>query len=129
MTLTLASILPASYPRPRTSKLNKDVKALKQSKMIFSLFAVSALTSYSLAQTTTTALSTSLPSPLPACAEPALVAAVQASGCQPSDVQCICSDPSVISSLTSAVQTACDSADQAADGEVACGIERKVTRH
>ncbi|KAI7236573.1 hypothetical protein KC343_g5952 [Hortaea werneckii] len=60
------------------------------------------------------ASSTGLPSGLPSCAEPALFAAIQASGCQATDAQCICSNPQLVPSLMDAVESACDVADRAA---------------
>lgn len=49
---------------------------------------------------------------LPTCAQPAILAAVQASGCTISDKKCFCSNPALIPSLTSAVQEACSEADR-----------------
>lgn len=53
-------------------------------------------------------------SALPSCAQPAILAAVQASGCKPADTKCICSNPDIFPTLTSAIQEACSLADQAA---------------
>lgn len=64
--------------------------------------------------TTTSSNTTTLPSALPSCAEPALLAAVQASGCQAIDAHCMCSNPRLIPALLSAIGTACDPAAQTA---------------
>ncbi|GAB1738569.1 hypothetical protein NU219Hw_g3373t1 [Hortaea werneckii] len=58
--------------------------------------------------------STGRPLGLPSCAEPALFAAILASGCQATDAQCICSNPQLIPSPMDAVKSACDVADRAA---------------
>lgn len=50
---------------------------------------------------------------VPACAEPALLSAVQASGCSLSDVKCICANPKLTTGFMTAIETACDPADQA----------------
>ncbi|KAH9844807.1 hypothetical protein Tdes44962_MAKER01354 [Teratosphaeria destructans] len=65
---------------------------------------------------TSNSVSTSLniASALPSCAEPAFLAAVKGSSCQATDVLCICSSARLFPSLMSAVQEACDPADQAA---------------
>ena len=71
-----------------------------------------------------------LPSGIPACAEPALRAAIEGSGCTPTDAQCICSDPTVIPSLASAVSQGCSPADQAAIevfGQTYCGTGPHIT--
>ncbi|KAI7318942.1 hypothetical protein KC315_g9890 [Hortaea werneckii] len=60
------------------------------------------------------ASSTGRPLGLPSCAEPALYAAILASGCPATDAQCICSNPQLIPSLMDAVESACDVADRAA---------------
>ena len=49
---------------------------------------------------------------LPTCAQPAILAAVQASGYQITDKKCFCNNPALIPSLTSAVREACSAADQ-----------------
>lgn len=49
---------------------------------------------------------------LPTCAQPAILAAVQASGCQITDKKCFCSNPALIPALTSAVREACSAADR-----------------
>ncbi|KAK4570276.1 hypothetical protein LTR86_002356 [Recurvomyces mirabilis] len=54
------------------------------------------------------------PPGLPTCAQPCLLTAIGNSGCQTSDVQCICSNPSITQALAQAVQTDCSAADQAA---------------
>lgn len=70
--------------------------------------------------TTTTASSTSatgtsgLPAAFPSCAVPALLASIQASGCQAIDAHCICSHPALLSTVMTAISTACDPADIAA---------------
>ncbi|EMC92772.1 hypothetical protein BAUCODRAFT_159522 [Baudoinia panamericana UAMH 10762] len=80
----------------------------------FVLTAVRVFASPAAVTLRSVAASTVLPAALPACAEPALLAAIQASGCAASDAQCICFKPTVISSLTAAIQSACSPADQAA---------------
>ena len=50
---------------------------------------------------------------LPACARPALLAAIQTSGCH-ADPKCICNIPQIFPSLLTAIQKSCDPADQAA---------------
>ncbi|KAK3679391.1 hypothetical protein LTR78_000952 [Recurvomyces mirabilis] len=54
------------------------------------------------------------PPGLPTCAQPCLLTAIGNSSCQTSDVQCICSNPSISQALAQAVQTECSAADQAA---------------
>lgn len=51
---------------------------------------------------------------LPSCAEPALFASIQGSGCQLTDVKCLCSNQKLFPTLLSAIQQACSPADQAA---------------
>lgn len=51
---------------------------------------------------------------LSSCARPALLAAFQASGCKATDATCLCSSPNLFASLQSAIENACDPADQAA---------------
>ncbi|KAK3075106.1 hypothetical protein LTR53_001860 [Teratosphaeriaceae sp. CCFEE 6253] len=67
---------------------------------------------------TSTALALALPgsdpTALPQCAQTAFLGALPASGCQASDVQCICSNHEFLAAVQSAVQTACTPADQAA---------------
>ena len=63
-------------------------------------------------------------SDLPSCAEPALLAAIQGSGCELTDAKCICSDPALIPALRSSIQQSCSPADQAAVeafGSTYCG--------
>lgn len=65
-----------------------------------------------------------VPLSLPSCAEPALFAAIQGSGCAATDAACICSNPKILSSLESSIQQACSPADQAAVeafGDTYCG--------
>ncbi|KAI7548957.1 hypothetical protein KC331_g4091 [Hortaea werneckii] len=57
---------------------------------------------------------TGRPLGLPSCAEPALYAAILASGCPATDARSICSNPQLIPSLMDAVESACDVADRAA---------------
>lgn len=49
---------------------------------------------------------------LPSCAQPAILAAIQASGCQITDKKCFCSNPALVPSLTSSVRDACSDANQ-----------------
>ncbi|KAK3619704.1 hypothetical protein LTR56_023855 [Elasticomyces elasticus] len=51
---------------------------------------------------------------LPQCVSAAFFAAIPPSGCQVSDVQCICSTPELLDAIHSAVQSACSPSDQAA---------------
>ncbi|TKA81372.1 hypothetical protein B0A55_02073 [Friedmanniomyces simplex] len=51
---------------------------------------------------------------LPQCAQEAFFAAIPPSGCQISDAHCICSNPSLLQAIHSAIQSACSPADQAA---------------
>lgn len=51
---------------------------------------------------------------LPACAQPALLAAFQASGCKATDTACLCMNPELLTSLPSYIKGACSKADQAA---------------
>ncbi|KAK0925377.1 hypothetical protein LTR57_005028 [Friedmanniomyces endolithicus] len=53
-------------------------------------------------------------SALPQCAQEAFFAAIPPSGCQISDAHCICSNPSLLQAIHSAIQGACSPADQAA---------------
>ena len=67
---------------------------------------------------------------LPSCARPALLAAFQASGCKATDATCLCSSPKLFASLQSAIENACNAADQAAVvafGETYCGIRSTMT--
>ncbi|KAK0289746.1 hypothetical protein LTR35_002944 [Friedmanniomyces endolithicus] len=57
---------------------------------------------------------TAAESALPQCAQEAFFAAIPPSGCQISDAHCICSNPSLLQAIHSAIQGACSPADQAA---------------
>ncbi|KAK0355833.1 hypothetical protein LTR94_007049 [Friedmanniomyces endolithicus] len=57
---------------------------------------------------------TAAESALPPCAQEAFFAAIPPSGCQISDAHCICSNPSLLQAIHSAIQGACSPADQAA---------------
>ena len=64
------------------------------------------------------------------CAKPALLAAFQASGCKATDTECLCSNPNLLTSLQSYIQSACSPADQAAViafGETYCGKQGSTT--
>jgi hypothetical protein len=61
-----------------------------------------------------TPTSTALLAVVSSCAQPALLTTIHTSGCQASDAHYICSNSSLISTLTNAVESAYDLTDQAA---------------
>ncbi|KAK1049206.1 hypothetical protein LTS16_003908 [Friedmanniomyces endolithicus] len=70
-------------------------------------------------------------SALPQCAQEAFFAAIPPSGCQISDAHCICSNPSLLQAIHSAIQGACSPADQAAAAAFAssyCNISASSLR-
>jgi hypothetical protein len=67
---------------------------------------------------------------VPKCAQPALLSAVQAAGCQPTDTACICTKGAVFDTVQESIQSACSKPDQAAVEALAkayCGSVQPVT--
>jgi hypothetical protein len=67
---------------------------------------------------------------VPECAQPALLSAVQAAGCQPTDTACICTKGAVFDTVQESIQSACSKPDQAAVEALAkayCGSVQPVS--